>query len=434
MTDVAIIGGGIAGLTAAALLAKQGQSVAVFEQTARVGGRAETLITSGFHLNLGPHALYRGGWAARVLGELGITIEEDNVGSAGTFAYWKKRILPLPTGPASLLTTELFSFAGRLEVLRFLARLTRIDPRPFATTTVTDWLASITQRDDVRKFIAALIRVSSYCNAPDEMSAGAAIEQLQLAIRDGVTYLNGGWHTLVERICLRAEASGATIYTSAGVRSLEYESGAVRGVRLNDGAFMPASAVILAVPPRVASLLLGDGAGSQLRRWIETSMPVRAACLDLGLGRLPRTDRFFALGIDAPIYLSVHSRWAELAPKGGGLIHVAKYLPSRASTDPETDLAELEQLMDIVQPDWQKDVVHRRFLPRLPVTHAVVRAKDGGLAGRPRVDAPPIKNVLLAGDWVGDQGMLADAAFASARKAARFAVGKERPMLQAQLV
>jgi hypothetical protein len=68
------------------------------------------------------------------------------------------------------------------------------------------------------------------------------------------------------------------------------------------------------------------------------------------------------------------------------------------------------------------------------VTHALIRAKDGGFAGRPSVAAPAIKNVFLAGDWVGDQGMLADAAFASARQAARLAVGKDRPMLQAQLV
>ena len=430
---VAIIGGGIAGLTAAALLAKQGESVSVFEQTGHLGGRAETQTTAGFHFNLGPHALYRGGWAARVLKELEIPIEEEKVGTAGAFAYRNKNILPLPTGPASLLTTELFSLAGRLEVIRFFGRVTRIDPRPLVTTTVTDWLASVTQREDVRQFIAALIRVSSYCSVHDEMSAGAAIEQLQTAIRSGVTYLNGGWYTLVGRLHQRAVSAGATIYTSAGVRALKYESGRVCGLRLNDGTFMPASSVVLAVPPKIALSLLGEGAGSRLRNWIDRSAPIQAACLDLGLHSLPRPDRFFALGIDVPLYLSVHSRWAELAPKTGALIHVAKYLPSTA-TDPEADRRELEQLMDLVQPGWQKQTVHRRFLPHLPVTHAIVRAKDGGLPGRPRVDAPAINNVLLAGDWVGDQGMLADAAFASARQAARFAVGKDRPMLQAQLI
>src|SRR5262245_25239739 len=74
---VAIVGGGLAGLTAAALLAKQGQSVSVFEQAGYLGGRAETQTTAGFHFNLGPHALYRGGWAARVLKELRIPIVEE---------------------------------------------------------------------------------------------------------------------------------------------------------------------------------------------------------------------------------------------------------------------------------------------------------------------------------------------------------------------
>src|SRR6185503_1550355 len=149
---VAIVGGGIAGLTAAALLARQGQSVSVFEQAGRLGWRAETQTTAGFHFNLGPHALYRGGWAARVLKELGIPIEEDKVGTGGPFAYRRNLILPLPTGPASLLTTKLFSIAGRLEVIRFFSNVARLDPQPLVTTTVTDWLASFTRRGDVRDF------------------------------------------------------------------------------------------------------------------------------------------------------------------------------------------------------------------------------------------------------------------------------------------
>jgi phytoene dehydrogenase-like protein len=39
--DVAIVGGGISGLTAAALLSRAGKAVSVFERAGRVGGRAE---------------------------------------------------------------------------------------------------------------------------------------------------------------------------------------------------------------------------------------------------------------------------------------------------------------------------------------------------------------------------------------------------------
>src|SRR3546814_19437837 len=53
---------------------------------------------------------------------------------------------------------------------------------------------------------------------------------------------------------------------------------------------------------------------------------IRLVCLDVALSSLPDKDTLFALGIDRPLYFSVHSTHAKLAPEGGALIHVAKYL------------------------------------------------------------------------------------------------------------
>lgn len=51
---VAIIGGGIAGLATAALLAADGHSVALFEKKNEVGGRAGSLTIDGFRFDTGP--------------------------------------------------------------------------------------------------------------------------------------------------------------------------------------------------------------------------------------------------------------------------------------------------------------------------------------------------------------------------------------------
>lgn len=53
MTDVLIIGGGIAGLTAAKNLHKRGLSVKIIEATDRIGGRVKTDIVKGFRLDRG---------------------------------------------------------------------------------------------------------------------------------------------------------------------------------------------------------------------------------------------------------------------------------------------------------------------------------------------------------------------------------------------
>ena len=50
----AIIGAGIAGLSAAASLAASGHNVTVFEKNSSVGGRARTFREKGFTFDMGP--------------------------------------------------------------------------------------------------------------------------------------------------------------------------------------------------------------------------------------------------------------------------------------------------------------------------------------------------------------------------------------------
>jgi 15-cis-phytoene desaturase len=55
--DSIIVGGGLAGLSAAALLAKKGKRILLFER-GNLGGRAVTINIKGFKFNFGAHAIY----------------------------------------------------------------------------------------------------------------------------------------------------------------------------------------------------------------------------------------------------------------------------------------------------------------------------------------------------------------------------------------
>jgi phytoene dehydrogenase-like protein len=65
--DVVVVGGGLAGLTAAATARAAGASVVVLDAH-EPGGRAQVTERDGFTFNRGAHALYLGGEAAAVLG------------------------------------------------------------------------------------------------------------------------------------------------------------------------------------------------------------------------------------------------------------------------------------------------------------------------------------------------------------------------------
>jgi phytoene dehydrogenase-like protein len=148
-------------------------------------------------------------------------------------------------------------------------------------------------------------------------------------------------------------------------------------------------------------------------------VPIKAACLDVALNRLERPRHRFALGLDRPFYYSVHSAAAKLAPEGISVVHVMKYLRDGAACRAEQLERELEGCLDRIQPGWKSHTVVRRYLPSMTVSHSLPLASENGLAGRPAVTAAGHANIFLAGDWVGPQGLLADAAAASARTAAR---------------
>ena len=417
-TDVVVVGGGLAGLTAATYLARAGRNVTLFEKSRTLGGRAATHTKGEFHFNIGPHALYRGAAGIKILRELGVPFKGNAPGVSGGYAVDHGVKHALPGGFVSLLTTGLLRVAGKLETARLLSSLPKVDTSRLQHLTVRQWLDTAIRNPDVRGLVQALFRVASYANAPERQSAGAAIEQLQAALGSGVLYLDGGWQTLVDGLRAVADAAGVRIVAGSRVESIVGDANA-RGVRLADGTVVSAAAVVIAASPVEAAALAPSGHDFVLREWADAAIPINAACLDIALSRLPRPRATFALGIDQPLYLSVHSAVAKLAPAGGATIQVAKYLDPDVAQDAKSDERQLEGLLDLVQPGWREVVVDRRYLPNMVVYHALVTAAAGGTAGRPGPTVPNIANFYVVGDWVGPEGMLADATLASAKQAAQ---------------
>jgi phytoene dehydrogenase-like protein len=310
------------------------------------------------------------------------------------------RLHALPGGFTSLVTTGLLGVAEKIEAARLLQGLGRIDAAALRGRTVSEWVDGVADRPGTRRLVHALVRVTTYCNAPQLACAAETVAQLQRGLSTGVMYVDGGWQTMVDALVARALAAGVEIRRSTRVTAV-----APGRVSLADGT-IAAGAVIVAASPAVAAELVPSAA---LAAAAAAAIPVRAACLDVALRGLPRPRARFCLGIDEPLYYSVHSASAALAPEGTEVIHVARYL----APGEKADESSLEALLDRLQPGWRERVVTRRFLPQLVV------AGDVHPAGRTRpepavADAP---GVYVVGDWIGRGAMLADATVASAGEA-----------------
>lgn len=421
MVDTAIVGSGLAGLTAATYLARNGRSVLVLEKAHQIGGRAITQNRDGYQFNLGPHALYANGHGMQVLHELNIPVS-GHVPHFGdkAVALYHDQIYLLPQTPGAILRTTLLSSRDKLSLIRILAQIMTTKPAAVAHQTVQAWLAEKTQSPRVQQIILTLCRVSTYANAPEQLSAAVFLHQIQISLKANVLYLDGGWQSLIDKLAQAAAGTNTTIQT--GTHVVDLIDNGIHGVSLHlaDGQHIQAGHVILAVDPDTAVSLLPQH--QNLRHQIETAVPVSAAVLDVALHDLPRPDCLFALGIDQPLYYSVHSAVADLAPRGGVIIHLAKYLPANPKTDADDDKQQLFALLDRLQPGWRSVLVTQRFLPKMTVVNAMATAVNGGLTGRPSVTLPGTTNISLAGDWVGPTGWLVDASFVSAREAAQLAL------------
>jgi phytoene dehydrogenase-like protein len=424
--DAIVIGGGMAGLAAAVLLAREGKKVRLLEQSSSLGGRARTRSQNGFYLNQGPHALYRGGHGIEVLRELGVEPRGSVPPLAGAYAVAGGRKHTFPSGMVSMLATSLFNLPAKIEAARLLASIGKIDSAPWMDKSAGEWVRSQISHEEVREFLFAVLRVATYINDPERLSAGTAIDQVKKAFGKGVLYLDGGWQSLVDELAQKAGREGVAIEAGAKVEIVSRDrTGAVSGVRLASGRAVSAPVVVITAPPAAAARLVEGGQATSLAKWAGDATPVRAACLDLALGRLPVPRATFALGMDRPLYLSVHSAAARLAPQGGAMIHLAKYIAPDDDQSDESAERELEALIDLVQPGWREALVYRRFLPDMIVMNDVPKAARNGTEGRPGPEVKDVPGLFVAGDWVGNEGLLVDASLASSRRAARLAARYE---------
>ncbi len=416
--DLVVVGGGLAGLSSAALVAQKGRSVMVFEQAGDVGGRAATQVREGVSFNLGAHALYFLGHAFKLLRELEVPFTGAPPSPGQSRLLVQDGAAPLPRGLGSLIGSRLFGVREKLRLIRFLASLGKLDHRAWDGVSLSEWVQNLVGAGNAAKFLLALFRVSTYADDAERLSAGVAIGQLKLALEGNVWYIDGGWQTLADGLRRRAADAGALVQTGTRVRSVCSSAGGVT-IGLANGEVVRSRTAIVAVPPKAAVQVIGLGAEAPLGRWTADSVPIKAACLDVALDRLERPRQRFALGLDRPYYYSVHSAAAKLAPKGTSVVHLMKYLREGVDQDAGAIERELESCLDRLQPGWRSHLVTRRFLPGMTVSYSLPLASENGLSGRPAVDGTGCPNVFLAGDWVGPEGLLADASAASARSGAQ---------------
>jgi phytoene dehydrogenase-like protein len=232
--SIIIVGAGLAGLSAAALLARKGHHVLLFEKSRLPGGLARTRERKGFFFNFGAHAFYRGGSGERVLQELNIPVSGGRLRIDSGLALKQEGDHLLPFGIAALTETTLFSQAEKEEFITFHVALPQFNSAELRGISWQQWLEANIRYASVRQFLQARARLSTNTWAPDLIDAGLIIDILQKGSE--VLFLHKGWQSLVNGLLQAVQQAGVTVRTNARVAAVELAEGAVEAVRLEDAA------------------------------------------------------------------------------------------------------------------------------------------------------------------------------------------------------
>ncbi|HDX9630163.1 TPA: FAD-dependent oxidoreductase [Bacillus cereus] len=412
--DVAIVGGGLAGLTASIYLAKAGRKVIVLEKSSRFGGRGMTVNKNGVCMNLGAHALYRGGAAFLTFNELGLNLP-GGMPSTKAHGIWKGDVFTIPTDFRSILATPLLSWAAKVQFSRLMIHLGNLNVGEVPKMSLTTWAEKEIKDPMVRNIFYALCRTTTYTFAPTMQLASSVLKQIQLSMKEGVFYVDGGWETIIKKLRDIANNLGVQFSANKHVLEIEHYEDKQR-IHCFDDELFEVGTVIVTTPPKEACKIIKGAEGTSLYRWSEQSVPVTVAALDIGLRRLTNPTHQFALGLDQPIFFTNQSRAAKLSKDGAIAVSLIKYHnPVLKMNHIHEDKEQLESMMELLHPNWKREVVAQQYLPKITVVHDFPHIDR---VEKPGPNIPEMPGVCVAGDWAGHDEILADAAVASGKRAA----------------
>jgi phytoene dehydrogenase-like protein len=374
MSEITVIGGGVAGLTAAITCAEGGAQVRLFEAHETVGGRARS--TDGdYKANLGPHAVYRGGALWDWLSTRGLMPPLARPLLTGVRFHYEGAIHRTP--PLSMIPPG----------LRLRGRAAPVDE------TFRAWAAdhSNAHTADV---LSSLAGVYTFHHDPGELSAAFVwerTERLLINARPPARFVVGGWTQMIAALEHHARSLGVDIMT---------------GERAD---VLPEPPVIVALELRDARRLLDD----DTLQWPSGC----TLCLDLGLAER-RGDPWIVSDLENAGWVERYSAQdPSLAPPSEHLVQAQ--MPIRPGEDADDAASRLEGLLDASFEEWRARVTWRR--------RQVMDGRSGALdfPGTSWRDRPAIDRgdgVFLCGDQVARPGCLAEVSFASAVDAGKLAL------------
>ena len=263
-TRIAIIGGGIMGVSLAYRLAQNDFDVSVFERGNNLGGLVSSLDYDGCRIDRFYHTILSSDLSMQAL------IQEAGVSDVLHFTETKQgfydngQLYPFNT-PVDLLRFPPLSLIQRFRLgFQVIYAQLESDWRKIDQIRADDWLMKVSGKAVYRKVWKPLLR-AKFDSTFNDVPATYIWSRLRrmMGTRQGVSskemmsYLENGYYTLVEALAEKCEAAGVKFHLQSAIQEIAIEDGCATGVVTSTGT-EPFDAVISTLPSPTLAPLLSD--------------------------------------------------------------------------------------------------------------------------------------------------------------------------------
>lgn len=353
---VGIVGGGIAGLSAAYELTRKGDDVILVERQPQLGGQAATFPLEGTHLERYYHHIFTSDhYMQALIEELGLGSHLEWIESrVGTF--YQGQIYDFVT-PMDLLRFKPLPFVDRIRLGLATLYLQRFDDwRKLEHITAHEWIHKYAGKNAYDVVWGPLLRGKFGARA-DEVSMTWLWGKIRLRVgsrrgvgREKLGYMQGSFQRLLDSLEHSIRSRGGQILTGVEVKRIATENGRVSAMELKDGRTLPCHQVVATVPSPLFIEMAPD-LGEEYARLLRGVSYQAVICLVLKLNR--PLSHIYWLNISDPRIPFVgaieHTNYVSSQNYGGyNILYLTNYLES------DDSLFSLS-----------KDELLRRYLPGL---------------------------------------------------------------------
>ena len=421
METIAVVGGGLAGLSVAALLAAQGKPVHLYDAGV-LGGRATSQVLKGFTFNYGAHAVYgRDQSVMRLLiKQLKLDITWLDFSSSKAKYEFAGHLTAAPANAMGLLKTELVEGTDKIRFTWEVVKTMLSIERGEADISIGQWLMQEKVEEDVARLMLDLASSNFFTAEPENIPSSVYFDYYRklFRTRKPVSYIAGGWQTLIDELERVLRAHGGIIHRKTKITAVE-ESGV--GYRLRDRKKVEwvAKRVILAIPPREMRKM---ALPQSIQHFIEPYArfePVEVLVYDIGLSPYIDTPYSYVFDRTHQLFVTDLSHYdASIAPKEGQVLQAVAYL-EHGQVDQaayiEQKAEHIHELLDHHYPGWRDRLVTERTMKR-----AIVQEIKWKMGQHPLpCFLASEETIAFVGDWCEGDGQLSELSVSSAYTVAR---------------